>query len=178
MTNLIPFSYQNKEVRTVVKDGDPWFVAKDVCEILELGNVPMAVGRLSDSMKGVNSVDTLGGKQDLWCISETGLYKLVFTSRKPEAEKFTDWVASEVLPSIRKHGAYVTDELLNDPDLAIKAFTALKEGFVIGAVASGIYSMGKAAMSKTDIIEALPPAPNVTYNNITAKETEQKISGL
>jgi len=56
--------------------------------------------------------------------------------------------------------------------------SALKEGFVIGAVASGIYSMGKAAMSKTDIVEALPPAPNVTYNNITAKETEQKISGL
>lgn len=60
-------------------------------------------------------------------LTESGVYKLVFKSRKPNAEKFTDWIADEVLPSIRKHGMYAVDELLNDPDLAIKAFTALKE---------------------------------------------------
>jgi anti-repressor protein len=60
-------------------------------------------------------------------VSESGIYKLVFTSRKPEAEKFTDWLATDVIPSIRKHGMYVMDELIENPDLAIRALTALKE---------------------------------------------------
>jgi prophage antirepressor-like protein len=103
---LIPFKYNEKQVRTIIKDGEPWFAATDVCEILELGNTTMAISRLSDNMKGLNSIDTLGGRQYMHIISEAGLYKLVFTSRKPEAEKFTDWVAGEVIPSIRKTGQY------------------------------------------------------------------------
>lgn len=70
---------------------------------------------------------TNGGIQEMTFITESNLYKVIFQSRKPEAEKFSDWVTSEVLPSIRKHGVYAVDELLNDPELAIKAFTALKE---------------------------------------------------
>ena len=131
MSNIIPFEYNSRQVRTIVKDGEPWFVAKDVCDILELGDVSKAVSRLPEIMKGTNSILTLGGNQEMLVVSEAGLYKLVFTSRKPEAEKFTDWVATEVIPSIRKHGAYMTPEtiekVLLNPDTIIQLATALKE---------------------------------------------------
>lgn len=104
------FSYQNKEVRTVIKDGQPYFVAKDVCDVLEIEKHRDAVSRLNDSQRGSVLVDTLGGRQEMAAINEAGVYKLVFTSRKPEAERFTDWIASEVLPSIRKHGMYAKDQ--------------------------------------------------------------------
>lgn len=106
MNELQIFNYTDKPVRTITKDGEPWFAASDVCDILELGNATMAVSRLSEKMKGLNSIDTPGGKQYMIIISEAGLYKMVFTSRKPEAEKFTEWVTSEVIPSIRKTGSY------------------------------------------------------------------------
>ena len=124
------FNYQTKEVRTVIKDGEPWFVAKDVCEILEISNNRDAVSRLSEHMIGVVTADTPGGSQSMTVINEAGVYKLVFTSRKPEAEKFIDWIATEVLPSIRKHGMYATEntieKMLEDPDTMIQLLTKLK----------------------------------------------------
>jgi len=107
LNKLQIFNYQEKEVRTVIKDGEPWFVASDVCKILEVVDTWYAVNRLSENMKGTDTISTLGGNQAMCIISEAGVYKLVFTSRKPEAEKFTDWLASEVIPSIRKTGGYV-----------------------------------------------------------------------
>jgi anti-repressor protein len=133
MTNqLAVFRYQDTQVRTVTDEqGEPWFVAKDVCEVLDLGDVSKAVSRLPQSMKGTNSILTPGGHQDMLIVTEAGLYKLIFTSRKPEAEAFTDWVVEEVLPSIRKHGIYATpstvEAMLNDPDVMIQALTALKD---------------------------------------------------
>lgn len=127
MSNLIPFEYRNKQVRVINKDGGTWFVAKDICEILELDDTSKATTRLDQSMKGTNSIPTPGGNQEMLIISEAGLYKLIFTSRKPEAEEFTNWVASEVLPSIRKHGMYAKDELLDNPDLLIDIITELKK---------------------------------------------------
>lgn len=119
------------QVRVINKSGEPWFVAKDVCGILEIRNSRDAMDRLSESMKGVATTDTLGGRQEMNIVSEAGLYKLVFTSRKPEAERFTDWIASEVIPSIRKHGAYMTPETiektLSSPDFIIQLATKLKE---------------------------------------------------
>lgn len=106
------FDYNNVQVRTVIKDGEPWFVAKDVCEILELENHRQALNRISDKNKGVSSSDTLGGKQEVLVVNEPGLYKLIFTSRKEEAEQFQDWVYEEVLPSIRKTGKYETPDFL------------------------------------------------------------------
>ena len=100
------FEYNGNQVRTVVKDGEPWFVAKDVCEVLEIGNYRNAVARLSDKMKGVHTVDSHGGPQETLVVNEAGIYKLTFTSRKPEAERFTDWLAEAVLPSIRQTGTY------------------------------------------------------------------------
>jgi anti-repressor protein len=105
---MIPqlFNYEGKQVRTIIKNGEPWFVTKDVCEVLEITNYRDSITRLSDSMKGVATTDTLGGKQEMSIISEPGVWKIAFTSRKPEAEKFTDWLAEEVIPSIRKTGTY------------------------------------------------------------------------
>lgn len=103
------------------------FCLSDICKALELTQPSKVKERLSE--KGVNTIPTLTarGTQNLLYINESNLYKTIFQSRKDNAEKFTDWVATDVLPSIRKHGVYALDELLNDPDLAIKAFTALKE---------------------------------------------------
>jgi len=129
--NLEVFTYQNSNLRVVNRDGEPWFVAKDVCEILDITNYRNAVSRLSNRMKGVHSVDTLGGTQDMLVVNEAGVYKLVFTSRKPEAERFTDWIAEEVIPAIRKHGMYATPQaveaMLQDPDTMIRTLQALKE---------------------------------------------------
>lgn len=121
------FLYGEKPVRIVIQNDEPWFVAADVCKVLEIGNSRMALERLDNDEKGVSSIDTLGGTQKMSIINEPGLYTLVLGSRKPEAKDFKRWITHEVIPSIRKHGMYATDELLNNPDIAIAAFTALKE---------------------------------------------------
>ncbi len=125
--NLTVWNYDSSEVRTIVIDSKPWFVLADVCKVLELTNSRNVATRLEDDEKGVTLVDTPGGKQNLTTINESGLYSVILRSDKPQAKPFRKWVTSEVLPTIRKTGMYATDELLNNPDLAIKAFTALKE---------------------------------------------------
>lgn len=131
MNNLLVFSYEGKEVRTIQRNGEPWWVLKDVCDVLELSNSRMVSDRLDEDEKGVSIIDTLGGKQELTVISESGLYNVILLSRKPEARKFKRWVTHEVLPQIRKHGAYITtsklEEIMNDPDSWIKLLTTLKE---------------------------------------------------
>lgn len=106
MKALQVFDYRGSKVRTIVVDGQPWFVAKDVCDILDLGNVSHAVSRLDDDEKGIISNDTPGGRQDMLHVSEAGLYALILSSKKPEARNFRRWVTHEVLPEIRKTGFY------------------------------------------------------------------------
>lgn len=116
------------EVRTAEVNQEVYFNLKDCCQVLEIKNHNDALKRLNkDGVVTTDLTDSLGRTQQANFINEANFYKLVFQSRKPEAEKFADWVTSEVLPSIRKHGLYATDQLLNDPDLAIAAFQALKE---------------------------------------------------
>lgn len=100
------FAYGDAMVRTLDKDGDTWFVAKDVATILEYGHTPHLLRILDDDEKGVHKVDTLGGTQDMAIINESGLYHAIFQSRKAEAQRFRKWVTSEVLPAIRKTGGY------------------------------------------------------------------------
>lgn len=123
--------YKNAEfgsVRTTTIGGQPYFVGKDVAGILGYSNSRKAlIDHVDEEDKGVTKCDTLGGKQDLIIINESGLYSLILSSKMPNAKKFKRWVTSEVLPAIRKHGLYATDELIANPDLAIAAFTALKE---------------------------------------------------
>ena len=108
--------FENPEfgaVRSILIDGDPWFVAADVCKALELEKTNRALSRLDDDEKGAHSVGTPGGRQRMSIISESGLYSLILGSRKPEARAFKRWITHEVIPSIRKHGAYMTDSLLD-----------------------------------------------------------------
>lgn len=114
------------QVRTVVKGNEPWFVAADVCRALEISNNRDALSRLDADEKDVALTDTLGGKQEMTIVNEPGLYSLVLGSRKPEAKEFKRWITHEVIPSIRKHGMYATDELLANPDFAIQVFQELK----------------------------------------------------
>ena len=117
-------------MRTVLKDGEPWFVAVDVCRALEIGDTHKAVERLDDDEKGRSLIPTLGGEQELLIVNEPGLYTLVLGSRKPEARAFKRWITHEVIPSIRKHGGYLTPptiaELLENPDTIVELALTLK----------------------------------------------------
>ena len=120
-------------MRVIEKDGEPWFVAKDVCEILEIQNPRDAIAKsLADDEKGVSEISTPsnGGYSKMNIISEPGLYTLIMRSNKPEAKKFARWVTHEVLPSIRKTGMYATpqtvDQIIADPDSFIKILQELK----------------------------------------------------
>ena len=117
-------------MRTVLKDGEPWFVAADVCRALEIGDTHKAVERLDNDEKGRSLIPTLGGEQELLIVNEPGLYTLVLGSRKPEARAFKRWITHEVIPSIRKHGGYLTPptiaELLENPDMIVELALTLK----------------------------------------------------
>ena len=102
----IEHSFRGCGVRTVMKDGEPWFVAADVCSVLEHTDASKAVARLDDDEKGPTIVRTPGGDQTVIAISESGLHSLILTSRKPQAKAFRRWVTGEVLPSIRRTGRY------------------------------------------------------------------------
>jgi prophage antirepressor-like protein len=112
-------------------ESEPMFCLSDVCRALEITNVGNVKQRLSE--KGIRTMDTLtkGGNQKLLYINEANLYKTIFQSRKESAQRFTDWVTDEVLPSIRKHGAYMTEQViekaLTSPDFLIRLATQLKE---------------------------------------------------
>ena len=107
------FDFNERAVRCIMKDGEPWFVAKDVCEVLEIQNARDTIAKvLDDDEKGVDKIDTLGGLQEMNIISESGLYTLILRSNKPEARSFRRWVTHEVLPTLRKTGHYSIDENL------------------------------------------------------------------
>lgn len=109
MNELQVFDYNSNKVRTVERDGEPWFVLKDVCQILRLGTPARVAERLDSDEKGVSQIHTPGGMQDATIINESGLYSVILRSDKPEAKPFRKWVTSEVLPSIRRHGIYAAD---------------------------------------------------------------------
>lgn len=102
------FNYEGQQIRTEVRDGMLWFIMKDICDILEIVNNRDAYLKLDQDEKGVVLTDTLGGKQDMQVVNEYGIYSLVFASRKPEAKTFKRWITHEVIPSLRKNGAYIT----------------------------------------------------------------------
>ncbi len=111
------FSYKGQQVRTVEHNGEVWFVAKDVCDVLEIKNANDTVQKmLDDDEKGIEKVYTPGGNQNMTVISESGCYGLILRSNKPEAKNFARWVRKEVLPQIRRHGAYVPDSALRNPE--------------------------------------------------------------
>lgn len=116
---IIPLDFEEQAVRVVMQGDAPWFVAADVCRVLQIKNSRDAVSRLDEDEKGVAIADTLGGAQSLNIVSESGLYALIFTSRLPAAKRFRKWVTAEVLPAIRRTGSYAAAALDQD-DLAWK----------------------------------------------------------
>lgn len=132
------------EVRAFANENKIWFVAKDICNVLGIGNPSLAINGnptrkdkgVGDKNKGIYNVNTLGGNQDLLCVSEQGLYKLIFKSRKPFAEEFQDWICETVIPSIRKDGGYIQGEEefakggLSEEELVLQAMTILQNKVV------------------------------------------------
>ena len=135
MNELQNFNFNNLPVRTMLIDDEPWFVGKDVADILGYSNSRKALSdHVDDEDKGVTKIDTLGGNQNITIINESGLYSLILKSKKPQAKQFKRWVTHEVLPTIRKHGAYMTDEKAQDiisgnglADLLLQAGNQIKQ---------------------------------------------------
>lgn len=128
MTDIQIFkNEQFGEVRTIAKDGEPWFVAADVCKVLDLSNPTIATSRLDEDERAKFN---LGRQGETTIVSEAGLYTLVLGSRKPEAKAFKRWITHEVIPTIRRHGAYATEttieSIIADPESGIKLLQALK----------------------------------------------------
>lgn len=130
MENLQLFNFKEKKIRVSEVNGEAWFCLKDVCAILEITNQNNVASRLNQ--KGVHTMDTPtnGGIQQMNFINESNLYKVIFQSRKEEAEAFTEYITGTILPTIRKHGAYMTEEVLEkalmNPDFLIQLATELK----------------------------------------------------
>ena len=146
MNEMKVFNFNELEVRTIILNSEPWWVAKDVCDVFGETNRNRAMQSLDDEEKGYTQMDTPGGVQQIAIVNESGLYSLLFAMQPTKArgvseeyieertaslKKFKKWVTGEVLPSIRKHGMYASEvtveKMLSDPDFAIELLTTLKE---------------------------------------------------
>lgn len=129
MNQLEIFNFENNEVRTVLVDDEPYFVGKDIAEVLGYINTRDALSKhvdLEDKHR-VAIRDTIGRSQNVVAINESGLYSLIISSKLPNAKKFKRWVTKEVLPSIRIHGMYAKDELVNNPELFLEVLDNYRE---------------------------------------------------
>lgn len=160
MNALDIFKYEGQQMRHVLVDGEPWFVASDVARILDLGNVHSSVALLDDDEKGLHTVDTPGGAQSLLAVNEPGLYSLILRSRKTEAKLFKRWITHDVLPMIRKTGAFAVpksreqllaravieaNSAISEAHQQIEALTPRAEAWDELASADGDYSVADAA---------------------------------
>lgn len=149
------FSFEQHEVRTVLVNDEPYFVGKDVASVLGYSNTKDALSRHVDLEDKMGSrITTSGQSREMTIINESGLYSLILKSKLPNAKKFKRWVTSEVLPQIRKHGMYATDELLNNPDLLIEVATKLKEERTLRLIAEQKVAEMQPKVNYHDIILA------------------------
>ena len=155
---LTPFNYHNHPVRTTQRpDGTTWWVAADVCAVLDIRNVSHACARLKDHEKGIVTNDTPGGDQDILIVSEPGLYRLIMGSRKPEAEAFQHWVFHEVLPEIRRTGSYgkPTTPAVHNQEIQVLIDTLVRldrtEQMAQRADATAVRAEGKADMALAEV---------------------------
>ena len=141
-------------IRTLTINGEPYFVGRDVAEILGYSNSRKALAdHVDEEDKGVTKCDTLGGTQEMTVINEGGLYSLILGSKLPTARTFKRWVTSEVLPTIRRHGVYAVDEVLANPDMLIEALLQLKAEREINQVLKET-----VAVQNQQIVEMKPKA--------------------
>ena len=174
MNNIQVFTNQHfGQVRVVMRDGEPWFIAADVCRALDVDNNRQAVSRLDEDEKGVILSDTNRGKRSMAVVSEPGLYALVLGSRKPEAQSFRRWITHEVLPAIRQEGAYMTPErlheVLQDPDTLIALAQRLK---LLQEKNRALAAKNVELLPKADYFDRL-----VDHEvNLTLRETAKELS--
>ena len=175
------------EIRVIMRDGEPWFVAADVCRALDINNVSDAVARLDNDEKGFVLTDTPGGKQNVSIISEPGLYALVLSSRKPEAKNFKRWVTHEVLPTIRKTGSYsvmlkqytpATNAVI-DARLLADEIQLLHPGVQRGIALSKAVDIAEKAhnVPLQALKELLPPAEHET-GYLNATQIGERLGGI
>lgn len=168
MNELQVFTYQSSDVRTVMKDGEPWFVLKDVCDVLGLAKPSNVATRLDDDERGACLMGTPSGDQNMIIISESGLYNVILRSDKPEAKPFRKWVTSQVLPSIRKTGAYSTNAL---PD-------STREKLAEARMNNSIARRKSSEAKKAEIwlkLAQVNPVP--TYQQICAHYASAELTG-
>lgn len=159
---IIPFDFEEQAVRVVIRDGEPWFVAVDVCRVLELENARQVVARLDDDERdGVHTVDAIGRQQLTNVINESGLYALIFTSRKEQAKRFRKWVTAEVLPTIRKTGRYELpgqdDTLVSNEGTLYQSLTHRDANMWLNIVREARVTRGTAAAVAMWSLSPLPP---------------------
>lgn len=118
---LAPFTYRDQQVRVITSAGEPWFVLSDLCKVLGISNSRMVASRLDEDMRGVSQIDTPGGLQMMTIVSEPGMYDVVVRSDSPIAKPFRRWVTHEVLPQIRRTGAYSATPQLSDDEIVHQA---------------------------------------------------------
>lgn len=153
---IIPFDFNNNEVRVINQDGEPWFVAADVCRILEIKNTTQALGRLDADEKSMLNIGLSGGATN--AVNESGLYTLVLASRKPEAKAFKRWVTHEVIPSIRRHGGYMAgQDHMTPEEMALASMRWLQskvdeQARQLEAQAPKVLFADSVATSKTSIL--------------------------
>jgi prophage antirepressor-like protein len=155
---ITTFNFSANPLRVVFTASEPWFVAADVCALLTISNNRDALGRLDDDEKGVGSIDTLGGTQEMTIVNESGLYSLILGSRKPEAKKFKKWVTSEVLPAIRKNGYYADPDLVETVNDALFASDAAEVRMLhrLDEVQTQLIdTQGKLIDAQTQLVQAL-----------------------
>ena len=160
------------KVRAVMIDDEPWFIGKDVAEALGYSNPRDALAkRVDDEDKGVAKRDTLGGSQDFTVINESGLYSLILSNKLPKAKAFKRWVTHEVIPSIRKSGAYITDSLLdrvkNDPEII---YSLAEEFLSARNKVKGLETELSVAKPKAEFYDTFVNPNDCTGLRVTAKE--------
>ena len=164
------------KVRTLQIEKEPYFVAIDVCNILGLTNPTVAISRLDEDEVTKFNLGGLSGETNI--VNEYGLYNLILASRKPQAKAFKRWITHEVIPSIRKHGLYATDELLDNPDFLIEAITKLKEerekNLKLQAINSKLEVENEIMQPKADYFDELVSRNLLTNFRDTAKMLQIK----
>lgn len=178
MSDIQIFNYNSNEVRTVQRDGEPWFALKDVCGVLGLSDTNKVAERLDTDELTRTKIVSGGQGREVYIINESGLYNVILRSDKPEAKPFRKWVTSEVLPTIRKHGAYMTPETLQEaimnPDIMIQLCQRLKaeqdKNLALQADNSKLAVQNAIMAPKADYFDELVERNTLTNFRETAKQ--------